>query len=402
MKIIEQTARASYGKLLAILVKITDGDIALAEDCLSAAFAKALETWAESKVPENPEAWLVTTAKNQLLDGLRHKQVKATNEADLIDHLIESQTTSTTFDYRLELLFVCSHPAIDSNIRTALMLQTVMGFKVSEIAPLFLLSPLTLEKRLTRAKQKIKLAQIPFAKPDISEMPGRISEVLEVIYGVFGRSWDLLNEPLEEEALFLARLVTELLPNEPEPKGLLSLLLFCRSRQRARRLDSVYVPLDEQDTRLWDNELIAEAENLLKQAFLINKHGRFQYEAALQSAQLAKILNNADTDRDVIALYEKLQALTNAVGVSVSFAAALLRMSRIEQAHSILADLEKTESVAIRSYQPYWVLMAEMSLKLKENDSAKKYLQTALGLTEDLTVKSFLLNKMKNIERTRP
>lgn len=393
LEIIEQTARASYGKLLAILTKATSGDIALAEDCLSSAFAKALETWPDTSVPQNPEAWLVKTAKNLMIDSKRHNKVQSKNIEDLLTYLTDNQQASTSVDYRLELLFVCAHPAIDSSVRTPLMLQAVMGFTVDQIAPLFLVSPGSLEKKLTRAKQKIKLASIPFSKPETSEMTERLQDVLEAIYGVFGKSWDLLNENLEEEAVFLARIVSQLLPEEPEPKGLLSLLLYCQSRKSARRYNQVYIPLFEQNTNFWDHQLIQEAESILSEASKISTPGRFQYEAAIQSAQLAQILNKTNTNEEITLLYQALLSLTDTIGAKISFAAFLLRVERINEAVQMLSDLEFE---AVKSYQPYWVLKGEVSLAQNNDQEARLHLQTAIGLTDDPSVRSFLLKKMEN------
>lgn len=394
MKIIEQTARASYGRLLATLVKATSGDIALAEDCLSAAFTKALEVWPQSKAPENPEGWLITTAKNMLIDGIRHNKVKNELQNDLVTHLLELQENPSPVDSRLELLFVCSHPAIDPTIRTPLMLQVVMGLTVEEIAPLFLVSPSSLEKKLTRAKQKIKLAQIPYSKPEPSELTARIHDVLEAIYGIYGKSWDLLNDQLEDEAIFLARLTVELLPQEPEPKGLLSLLLFCKSRQQARRIEGHYVPLFEQDTKLWDHNLIAEAEKRLTEAFLLQAPGRFQYEAAIQSAQLAKILNGRETDEDLIKLYQGLITLNPSIGAKIALGSVFLRTQKIDELKSLLAELDMERA---KSYQPYWVLKAELSAHLKDERTSKSEFETAIGLTDDLSLKSFLLKRLSQI-----
>lgn len=400
MQAVEQTARASYGKLLAILVKATDGDIPLAEDCLAEAFQKALEVWPQTAVPQNPEAWLITTAKNLMIDGLRHQKVQKKNQMDLIDSLLENQESQkspnfeATSDYRLELLFGCSHPAIDHNVRIALMLQVVMGFKVEDIAGLFLLSAAALEKRLTRAKQKIKLAKIPFSRPDVHEMPERLSDVLEVIYGVFGQSWDSFNEQLEDEAIFLARIVVQLLPLEAEPKGLLSLLLFCKSRKSARRVKEVHVPFFEQDTSRWDLQLVHGAEALLKEAFLRQKLGRFQLEAALQSALVAQKLNQIDTNADVIKLYQALLERVETVGLKVSYAAALIRMKKTEEARKLLAEMPIEE---VKKYQPYWVVNAELSLIDNEKLAAKKNFEIAIGLTQDPAIKLFLQSKIEGL-----
>lgn len=395
MNEVEQTARASYGKLLAILIKYTSGDISVAEDCLSSAFLKALEVWPETSVPQNPEAWLVATAKNLVLDRHRHLKVQDKKQVDLIDQLEQNLSQTRNQDYRLELLFVCSHPAIDENIRTPLMLQTVMGFTVAEISRLFLLSPATLEKRLTRAKQKIKLARIPFETPDSSELPNRIFDVLETIYGVYSKSWDELNQDLEEEAVFLAELTSQSLPEQAEAMGLLSLLYFYKSRKSERRKAGIYVPLLDQNPKMWDHDSIQKAEDLLARAFQKKEIGRFQLEAAIQSAQVANILNGVDSSESLISLYRALINLTDSVGAKVSFAAALMRLNKINESQKLVLELE--ELGGVQEYQPFWVLKAELSLVKNDLKSAKDQFQVAIGLSTDIAIKNFLTDKINKI-----
>lgn len=392
MKVIEQTARASYGKLLAILVKATSGDIALAEDCLSSAFAKALEVWPQTSAPENPEGWIVKTAKNLMLDKKRHQKVQDENVQTLLSLLAEQVEASN--DNRLELLFACAHPAIDPTVRTPLMLQTVLGFNVDQIASVFLTSPSAIEKRLIRAKQKIKIAKIPFEIPDVGEMPGRLTDVLEGVYALFGKSWDEFNFDLEDEAIFLAEIVVKLLPAEAEPKGLLSLLLFCKSRQEARRREDTYIPLFQQDVKLWNQDLIGRAEKLLKEAFLLKSPGRFQFESAIQSAQIAKIQNGLDTDMHIVKLYEALIATTGTIGAVISYAAALLNMDRTAESFQIAQEIDGER---VKVYQPYWALMGEIHSKQGDFNSAKHCLERAIGLTEDKAVKNYLRGRIKRL-----
>lgn len=297
-------------------------------------------------------------------------------------------------DNRLELLFACAHPAIDPTVRTPLMLQTVLGFNVDQIASVFLTSPSAIEKRLTRAKQKIKIAKIPFEIPDVEEMPSRLTDVLEGVYALFGKSWDEFNFDLEDEAIFLAEIVVKLLPAEAEPKGLLSLLLFCKSRQEARRHEDTYIPLFQQDVKLWNQDLIGRAEKLLKEAFLLKSPGRFQFESAIQSAQIAKIHNGLDTDMHIVKLYEALIATTGTIGAVISYAAALLNMDRTAESFQIAQEIDGER---VKVYQPYWALMGEIHSKQGDFNSAKHCLERAIGLTEDKAVKNYLRGRIKRL-----
>jgi RNA polymerase sigma-70 factor, ECF subfamily len=271
-------ARASYGKLLAIVAAKT-GDISRAEDALGEAFRLALETWPKTGVPANPEGWLVTAAKNRAIDIVRGlKRAPLVFVEELPDVAEEQDTPMEITDRRLALLFVCAHPAIDENIHTPLMLQTVLGFEAIDIARCFIVSPTALAQRLVRAKRKIKDARIPFVVPDRGEMEERLSTVLEAIYGAYALHWmgaDTANN-LTSEAVFLADLIATLLPNEPEALGLSALLMFIVSRENARLDNGEYVPLDEQDMALWDQTMISRGKVKLEAAAKLKKIGRFQ------------------------------------------------------------------------------------------------------------------------------
>jgi RNA polymerase sigma-70 factor (ECF subfamily) len=292
----ERAARDSYGRLLAILSARTH-DIAASEDALADAFARALERWPADGIPQQPDAWLLSVARHRKLDAWRHTRVqdKATQTLMLLAGEVDDGTAhghdgAAVPDERLRLLFVCAHPAIDAPARAPLMLQTVLGIDAARMAGAFLTSPSTLAQRLVRAKARIRAAGVPFEYPQARELPHRLRDVLDGIYAAYGTGWDdvdgadALPRGLTGEAIDLCRILCGLMPNEPEPLGLLALMLFCDARLAARRSDTgAYVPLDQQDITRWNHELLTEAEHHLRQASTLASLGPYQLEAAIQS-----------------------------------------------------------------------------------------------------------------------
>jgi RNA polymerase sigma-70 factor, ECF subfamily len=267
----ELAARASYGRLLSILVVRTH-DVAGAEDALAEAFLAAVTQWPADGVPQNPQAWLLTAARRRLVDAGRRQRTRDAKHVLLQASLEEEAEEERFGDERLRLLFVCAHPAIETAVRTPLMLQTVLGLDAARIATALRVAPKTIGQRLWRAKTKIREARIPF---DVAaeDLPGRAHAVLEAIYAAYGSGWDdvagqsMAPRGLTEEAIWLARLVVELLPQAPEARGLLALMLYAEARVSARRGENgAYIPLSEQDASRWDARRIAEAEALLSEA----------------------------------------------------------------------------------------------------------------------------------------
>jgi RNA polymerase sigma-70 factor (ECF subfamily) len=291
----DAVARRSYGKLVAFLAARTH-DVATAEDALSEAFASALAKWPVDGCPSNPEAWLLTVARRKMIDFSRRQRTSEAGAVEvqlLAEGLHAAEADSKIPDHRLALMFACAHPAIEIGIRAPLMLQTVLGLDAKTIGSAFLTSPTAMGKRLVRAKDKIREAGIPFRVPEREELAARLDTVLDAIYAAFAEGWtdpggtDVVRRDLTEEARYLARLVTELLPEQPEALGLLALMLHAESRRGARRTPSgEYVPLAEQDPASWDSQMIAEAEALLRRASTLGVIGRYQLEGALQSAHV--------------------------------------------------------------------------------------------------------------------
>ena len=294
----ESVARRSYGKLVALLASRTR-DVAGAEDALADAFASALLDWPERGVPTNPEAWLLTVARRKWIDADRRRRTRddAADHLALVADELEAAALADAElpDERLALMFACAHPAIDAALRAPLILQTILGFDAAAIGSAFLVSPAAMGQRLVRAKKKIREAGIPFRLPERADLAPRLDAVLEAIYAAFAEGWsdpagtDARGRNLAEEGIWLGRLVASLLPDQPEAHGLLALMLYAHARRRARRdAQGDYVPLAEQDPAAWDDDLIDEAEERLSRASALPGGGRYQLEAAVQSAHAAR------------------------------------------------------------------------------------------------------------------
>jgi len=398
---IERVARESYGRLVAYL-SVHTHDLASAEDALSEALVSALKAWPRDGLPQNPEAWLLTAARHSLIDVIRHQRVVFASEPTLA-LLKENSPEANLFagfpDERLKLLFVCAHPAIDPAMHTPLMLQTVLGLDAARIAHAFLVPPKTMGQRLFRAKTKIRDGGIQFEIPQERNFPERLDAVLEAIYAAFGIGWDDMfgidqrGRDLAEEAIWLARVLLQLMPSDAEVQGLLALMLHCEARRSARRaLDGRYVPLSEQDLKQWSLPLMEEAEHHLAEASKRGSSGRFQLEAAIQSVH-AERAHTGRTDWAAIALfYEQLVRISPALGTRVGYAAAV---AEAEGPEAGLAALELIAPDAVSHYQPYWAVRGHLLQSLGKTHEASDAYDRAVGLAEDPVVREFLLKKRR-------
>lgn len=396
---IEFVARESYGRLLAYLCARTR-DVASAEDALGDALLAALRTWPRDGVPENPAAWLLTAARHSLIDLARHRRVVSASGPTLL--LLEKKSGKETLppdfpDERLKLLFVCAHPAIDPTMHTPLMLQTVLGLDAARIAHAFLVSPAAMGQRLVRAKTKIRDAGIPFEVPHRSELRQRLEAVLEAIYGAFGIAWDDVDgaddrgRDLAQEAIWLARVLLQQMPEEAEVRGLLALMLHCEARRPARRgTDGRYIPLSEQDPGQWSLRLIGEAESLLVEASQRGYAGRFQLEAAIQSVHAGRLRGGRTEWPAIVLFYEQLVRISPTLGIRTAHAAAVAEARGPEAG---LALLEATDAKGVANYQPYWAVRAHLLERLGRRREASEAFDRAIGLSEDLAVRRFLLQK---------
>jgi len=389
---VERIARESYGRLIALLVVWTR-DVACAEDLLADAFAAALEQWPTQGVPINPDGWLVTVAKRRHVDLLRRGQVRMNGESHLVAPEIEeaSDISEELPDRRLALMFACAHPLIEPGARAPLILQTILGITAKAIASAFLVSPGSMNQRLVRAKAHIKESGIPFSVPDENEMPGRLNAVLEALYAAYSTGWDEAEgrSELAPEAIWLSGLIATLLPEEPEAKALLATMLYAEARRSARRdAHGCYVPIDLQDVARWDRTQIGNAEKLLHACNRSGPSGRYQLEAAIQSAHIARRLTGANCWPAIVSLYDHLVALTNSPVAVLNRAAAV---AEVAGADAALAELRAISTdKRILGYQPYWATLGHLNLRAGNREAGCEALRVAIGLSTDIAVRQHL------------
>ena len=392
----DAVARRSYGKLVAFLAARTR-DVAAAEDALSEAFASALIDWPRNGCPQNPEAWLLTVARRKTIDMFRvsRRHPSSSEELLLIEEALAAPTQGEIPDERLAMMFACAHPSIDAPTRAPLMLQAVLGLDAKRISSAFLASPAAMGKRLVRAKEKIRQAGIAIRVPGVEELPARLDTVLNAIYAAFSEGWtdptgaDAARRDLTEETLFLSRLVVTLLPNEPEALGLLALMLHAEARRRARRSsEGEFVPLADQDQSLWDHAQIAEAESLLHRAIKMARIGRFQLEAAVQSAHVDRCRTGAANWSHVAELYSGLYSLTGSPVVLINRALAIAEVDG--PAAGLDAMPDQSADPRLTEYQPYWAARSELLSRTGAFPEARRANEIAIGLERDPAVRRFL------------
>lgn len=388
---IERAFREEYGRLIASLVR-RFGDIDVAEEAAGEALVAALEKWPQTGLPPNPGAWLTTTANHRAIDRIRREKNRdVKHQAALMLHDdTPHEPTGPVEDDRLRLLFTCCHPALAAEARIALTLRLVGGLAVPEIAHAFLVSETTMGQRITRAKKKIAAAKVPYRVPESADLPARVGGVLAVLFLIFNEGYlsagsaDPVRAELTGEAIRLARILRQLLPDEPEVTGLLALLLLTEARRAARVRDGQLVPLAEQDRAGWDHALIAAGHALVRDCLAINRPGRYQILAAINAVH-TDARSAADTDwAQVVALYDQLTGFDPSPIVMLNRAVAIAELDGPQVALSAIDQLPLTD------YHAWHATRAELLRRLGRTDEAKLAYAAAVAATRNTAEQAYL------------
>jgi RNA polymerase sigma-70 factor (ECF subfamily) len=398
-------ARDSYGRLLALL-SAAAGDMVAAEDALADAFERALTTWPDQGVPDKPDAWLLTVARNRLRDRWRSAEHRRTVALDPeLDVPAPEVDIDAIPDRRLELMLVCAHPAIDRTVHTPLMLNSVLGFTAEQVGRAFSMPASTMATRLVRAKRRIKTAGIPFRIPGREDLPARKTAVLEAVYGVYVIDWAVTgpqDRRVPSEALHLAEVLTTLLPDDPEAHGLAALVLLSAARAGARRdAEGRFVPLAEQDTRLWDETRIARAHDHLRAAHGHGELGRFQLEATIQATHCARARTGRTDWPTLQQLHELLHAIAPSLGGAVALAAVTAEVDGPEKGLELLDALLAGTGEAGRRFQPGRATRAWLLDRLGRTGEAAAAYASAMALTHDQAERDYLRTRRARLAEGR-
>ncbi len=386
--ILDEVFRDEWGRVLASLIGIL-GDFELAEDAAQEAFTVAAERWPHDGTPENPRAWLITTARNRAIDRVRRDRTLAakTRLLERPEPVEIELPDSAIPDERLELVFTCCHPALSLDAQVALTLRTLGGLTTEEIARAFLVADETMAKRLVRAKHKIRAAGIPFRVPPAHQLPDRLDAVLGVVYLIFNEGYAGRGE-VAAEAIRLGRALAELMPDEPEVHALLGLMLLNDSRRDARFADGTVVLLRDQDRSLWDEGEIARGRASLDRGLSLGGRGPYVLQAAIASL-------HAESDADwpqIAALYGELSRLTGSPVVELNRAAAIAEAGDVE------AALDLVEGLELDSYHYLHSTRAELLRRLGHTDDARAAYERALELVRSEPERRFLEDRLAEVE----
>jgi RNA polymerase sigma-70 factor (ECF subfamily) len=390
---VEAVFRAEYGRAVAVLTRVL-GDIDLAEDAVQDAFTVAVQRWPADGVPPAPAGWIITTARNRAIDKLRRETSRADKHAQaaLLRAGNEPLEAGAVDDDRLRLIFTCCHPALGRAAQVALTLRLIGGLDTPSIARAFLVPETTMAQRLVRAKGKIRDAGIPYRVPSEAELPGRLAAVLTVVYLIFNEG-HLGRSDLGVEAIRLGRVLMSLMPDEPEVRGLLALMLLTESRRVARTSpDDVLVRLAEQDRGQWDDTLIAEGQALVRQCLRRNQPGPYQIQAAINAVH-SDARSAADTDwRQILALYDQLLIFAPTPVVALNRAVAVAEVASPAAALELIDDLPGMDG-----YYLYHAIRADLLSRLGQDGEAALAYRAALSLTQHTAEREFLIDRIESL-----